>query len=124
MKHIFLFIFIPIISSVIGEFILKFTVTGLTIGLDFNSLLFLVTEPGILLGVCLIIISAVLWIVGMSKFQLSFMYPFLSINYVVIVVGSEFLLNENVDLSRYCAIILIVIGLMFISRSPYSKIKH
>ena len=122
MKRILYFILFPVILAVSGEFILKVAVRDLTIGLNIQSLLIIFQQPLIFLGILFIILSAALWIVGMSKFQLSFMYPFLSINYVVIVVGSELFLGETVQLNRYIAILLIIIGLIFISRSPHSQI--
>jgi len=60
-----------------------------------------------------------LWLIAMSKFELSYIYPFLSLNYVIILVGSQLLLGESVSLLRYGSVLLIVIGLVIISRSPY-----
>ena len=124
MRQILYFILVPIIFTVIGEFLLKYSVDGVSIGFNIESLLTVLTTPNILLGVFLICFSAVLWIVGMSKFQLSFMYPFLSLNYVIIIVGSEFLLNEDVQFNRYLSILFIIIGLVIISRSQNVKIKE
>lgn len=78
-------------------------------------------NPAIIGAALMITIGGILWLVAMSKFELSFIYPFLSINYVVIVLGSQLILNEKVSLFRYLSVILIVIGLIFISRSPYSE---
>ncbi len=118
------FIFLPILSAVVGEFLLKYSVDGLSLSFNIEGIQLLMSNPLLFVGVFMIIISAVLWVIGMSKFQLSFMYPFLSVNYVIIVVGSEWILNEQVDISRYIAIMCIVIGLIFISKSPYSNIKE
>jgi multidrug transporter EmrE-like cation transporter len=124
MKHIIYFIILPILLTVVGEFLLKFAVQHQSIGLDINSLLIILASPKIILGVTLIGVSAILWIIGMSKFQLSFMYPFLSLNYGLIIVGSDLILNENVSFNRYLSIGLIAIGLIIISRSNHIKIKE
>ena len=124
MMQILTFILLPIILTVVGEFLLKVSVTGLTIGFNLVSLLAIVSNPGIMIGVSFVIISAILWIVGMSKFQLSFMYPFLSLNYVIIIVGSEFFLKEDVNINRYISILLIIIGLVIISRSQNTKLEE
>jgi len=108
----------------VGEFLLKIAVDGQAIGFDMASLQRILFSLPIIGGVALISVSAILWIVGMSKFQLSFMYPFLSLNYVIIIVGSEFFLNEDVQLNRYLSILFIIIGLVIISRSPHVKIKE
>ena len=124
MKHIIYFIILPILLTVVGEFLLKFAVQHQSIGLNINSLLLILASPKIILGVALIGVSAILWIIGMSKFQLSFMYPFLSLNYGLIIVGSDLILNENVSFNRYLSIGLIAIGLIIISRSNHIKIKE
>ena len=77
-----------------------------------------------MLGLTCVFSASILWIVGMSKFQLSFMYPFMSLNYILIIIGSEFLLKEDVQMNRYISIILILIGLIIISRSQHIKIKE
>ena len=73
------------------------------------------------MAIALIFCGGILWLVAMSKFELSFIYPFMSLNYVVIIIGSQLLLNESVSLSRYIAVGFIGVGLFFISRSPYSE---
>tara|TARA_S200000501_G_C20322334_1_gene524980 strand:- start:239 stop:574 length:336 start_codon:yes stop_codon:yes gene_type:complete len=109
--------------TVIGEFLLKFGVLGTPTG-EAIGIITILTSYKIILGVALIVIAALLWIVGMSKFQLSFMYPFLSLNYVLIIVGSEIILKENVQINRYISILLIIVGLVFISRSSNQKVKE
>ena len=123
MKNIFCFIFLPIIFTVVGEFLLKFGVLAAPYG-EAIGILTIVTNYKIIIGVCLIVFAALLWIIGMSKFQLSFMYPFLSLNYVLIIVGSEIILKENVQINRYISILLIIVGLVFISRSSNIKVKE
>ena len=122
--QMFLFIFLPIFLSVVGEFLLKFNVTGQKLALNLSSVLAVFTTPGIIIGILFVISSAILWVIGMSKFQLSFMYPFLSVNYVIIIVGSEFILKEDVTINRYISILLIIIGLVIISRSQNTKVKE
>ena len=124
MKSIFLHILLPVVMSIMGEFILKYTVHGKALGINLETVTMIIGSPIILVGILLISLSALLWIIGMTKFQLSFMYPFLSLSYVVIIIGSEFLLNEQVSFNRYLSILFIVIGLLLISRSPHVKIKE
>lgn len=123
MRDILLFIITPVLMSVGGEFILKFVVSGQDLGLNTTSLLFIAQSPLLLAGICLIVSSAILWITGMSIFQLSFMYPFLSLSYVLIIVGSDLFLHENVGLNRYVSILLIITGLVIISRSQNAKVE-
>ena len=124
MIQLFCFILCPIFFTIAGEFLLKYSVDGLPIGLNLASLQLILTTPGIIMGLLFVFSASILWIIGMSKFQLSFMYPFMSLNYIFIIIGSDVLLNENVQINRYISIILIFIGLIIISRSHNVKVKE
>ncbi|RAP32996.1 hypothetical protein DID77_03765 [Candidatus Marinamargulisbacteria bacterium SCGC AG-439-L15] len=121
LKKMIAFVFTPILLTIVGEFILKDTVNQLPPLNGVGSILMILQSPGILMGVSLIVIGGLLWLVALSKFEMSFIYPFLSINYVAILVGSQLFLGEEVNLNRYVAMGLIIIGLIFISKSPYSE---
>ena len=121
---VFLYILLPILASVLGEFLLKVSVGNQPLRLSFESLMMVITTPYIVLGVFFIGCSALLWIVGLSRFQLSFMYPFLSLNYVIVIVGSEYLLKEDVSINRYISILFMIIGLVIISKSQHTKLEE
>ena len=80
-----------------------------------TSILF---NPMIFLAIGSILAGSILWLYAMSKYQLSFLYPFLSMNFLIITVGSQILLHEKVSVTRYIAVGLIIIGLIVISKSP------
>ena len=116
-----LFVFLPIFLTISGEFILKIALNASPIVSGLAGVVQLITYSEALFGILCIVVGGVLWLVAMSKFELSFIYPFLSINYIVIMIGSDIALNESVGWNRYVAIGLIIIGLGVISRSPYSS---
>ena len=124
MKPLVLFIYCPILLNVIGEFLIKVSSGPDTLGFSSNNVLSIVTNGGIILGVASIFLAAVLWIIGMSKFQLSYMYPYLSLTYVLIILGSDILLKEDVSINRYVALACIVIGILIMSKSPNVKAKE
>ncbi len=121
MKKFIFFIALPILLTSVGEFILKhqlnFLVGSMAGGIH-------IMNPGVLLALATITSGGILWVIAMSKYELSFLYPFMSINYLVIIVGSQLLLKEAVSPFRYLAMGLIVTGLIFISRSPNSESKE
>ena len=124
MKKMMGLVFFPISLAIFAEFLLKISVSSLPPLTGIASLPLVLTKPGIFIGVGLLLISGLLWLVALSKFEMSFIYPFLSINYVVIMLGSQFFLNETVSVSRYISVLLIILGLIIISRSPYSESDH
>lgn len=62
-------------------------------------------------------ISILLWMAVLSKVEVSYAYPFLSIGYVVAaIVGWQFF-GESLSLTRIAGILIICVGVVLISRS-------
>lgn len=124
MKRLITLILLPVLLTPTGEFLLKHTVNGVfhspEVLVSAASIISLILQPYFLLGAGCIVAAGGLWLIALSKYELSFLYPFMSINYLVILGGSGYLLNEKVSIVRYLAAALIVIGLIFISRSKYA----
>lgn len=62
-------------------------------------------------------ISILLWMSVLSKVEVSFAYPFLSIGYIVAAVAGYAFFNENLSPFRIAGIIVICIGVFLISKS-------
>jgi len=123
-KPFFTFVIAPIFLAVIGELIIKSSVNKLHFTISIKSLSILFTSPEILIGVGTILLAGCLWLVAMSRYELSFIYPFLCLNYILIIFGSAIFLNETIPPNRYIALIFIMTGLIIISRSPHSEKKE
>lgn len=63
------------------------------------------------------IVSIGLWLVVLSKVDVSYAYPFLSIGYVVAAIVGHFAFAEDLSAIRIAGIIVICIGVILISRS-------
>ena len=123
-KHHLLFIFTPISCGVLGEFLMKIAVNNQPISGDLSGIIQFITTPQLILGMSCIIGGGVLWIIGLSKFELSYAYPFLSLNYIIILLGSALFLSEKVAINRLIAMLFIIVGLIIISRSPNSETEE
>lgn len=62
-------------------------------------------------------VSILLWMAVLSKVEVSFAYPFLSIGYVVAAVVGYYYFGESLSLIRIVGILVICIGVFLISRS-------
>jgi drug/metabolite transporter (DMT)-like permease len=129
MKKILIFIILPVFLTTAGELMLKhainmqapmLTVQDGSLFSFINSVVQPFLDPFVLACIIAIVSGGALWVIAMSKFELSFLYPFLSINYAAIIIGSQPILGETVSLFRYLSVVFIIMGLVFISRSPYS----
>lgn len=62
-------------------------------------------------------ISILLWIVVVSRVEISYAYPFLSIGYVVVAIAGYVLFGENLNMYRISGILVICFGVFLVSRS-------
>ncbi len=73
--------------------------------------------PPLLAGVLLYILSSFFWLIGLSRVELSYAYPFVGLAYVLVVLFSWLFLKEAVTLIRWAGVILIVAGVFIVSRT-------
>ena len=77
----------------------------------------LALEPHILGGVICYVVSLVVWILGLSRVEVSIAYPMLSIGYVLNAVAAWYLFGEAVSVTRLAGIGVIIIGVYIVARS-------
>lgn len=70
----------------------------------------------ILSGLLSYVISVLVWMMVLSRVQVSYAYPMLSIGYIVNAVAAYFLFGEALTLSRIIGITVIVIGVFLIAK--------
>ena len=75
------------------------------------------TNITILAGMALYFFSAIVWTYLMSRLSLTFVQPILALTYVTTPVLAIFILNENVPSMRWLGIIVIIIGVIIVSRT-------
>jgi len=74
-------------------------------------------EPHILGGIGCYVASVVVWILALSRVEVSIAYPMLSIGYVVNAVAAYYLFGEAVSPLRLAGIGVIILGVFIVARS-------
>ncbi len=77
----------------------------------------LATEPHIVGGIGCYVISVVVWILALSRVEVSIAYPMLSIGYVINALAAWYLFGEAVTIARLAGIGIIIIGVFVVARS-------
>lgn len=77
----------------------------------------LALEPRILGGVGCYVTSLVLWIMALSRSDVSVVYPMVSIGFVLNALLAWWLLGENVTPMRVAGIGVIILGVIIVARS-------
>jgi len=75
------------------------------------------TQLPIIAGLVCYVISLVVWIIGLSRTDVTIAYPMLSLGYVVSAAGAWMFLGETVSLQRMLALAIIVAGVALLARS-------
>jgi len=123
----YLLIFIAVLLGVSGELLLKTGVVQVG-GFEINgvqSLLHMILKsivtPALLIGFLCYGLAAVVWLVVLSRFDLSFAYPFLALTYVLVPLAAKIFLHEEIPLGRWAGIGIIVLGIIVLARFAPSK---
>jgi multidrug transporter EmrE-like cation transporter len=77
----------------------------------------LALEPHILGGLACYVVSVVVWIMALSRVEVSVAYPMLSIGYIVNALAAWYLFGEAVTPLRLVGIGIIIVGVYVVARS-------
>lgn len=115
-----LILFASIALATTGQLLLKAGMTdiGIVEGISAGHLGELVTNIvanwKVLLGLALFGLSALFWLVTLSRVPLSTAYPIVSLSYVLILGFSTLVLGERPTLPVWVGAILIMLGISFV----------
>ena len=89
-----------------------FNATGIT-----SAVPQIILNPFVLVGLFTFVVSMSSHLLVLSRVDLSFAFPFLSLAYVVVALYSHFVFGENLNSYRVSGILVICFGTFLISRS-------
>jgi drug/metabolite transporter (DMT)-like permease len=73
--------------------------------------------PKLAAGITVMAVGFFLWVGLMSKFDLSYLYPFDGLNRIVLVIAASIFLKEKMTLNLWVGVTLICAGVVLVSRS-------
>jgi drug/metabolite transporter (DMT)-like permease len=117
----YIYIILTILLTAYGQLVLKWRMNSMgELPAAFtDKFIFLVKaifDPYIFSSFFAAFIASLTWMAALSKFDLSFAYPFMSMAFIVVLVASYFLLHEPINLYKIVGMLLIVAGLVIASR--------
>ena len=80
-------------------------------------LLAVAASPYILAGLACYVVSVAVWLLVLSRVEVSYAYPLLSIGYIVTAVVGHAFFHEALGPSRWAGILVICAGVWLITRS-------
>ncbi len=120
LKNLLLIIMTVMINTT-GQFVIKTGVNRIgkiSIREDFfGTILKAFTSWIIIGGFGLYFLSAIIWIIILSRVELSWAFPILSLSYVITVLISPLLLHETFSPQRLLGTLVICVGVFLVSRT-------
>lgn len=118
----YLYIFGTILFTVYGQIVLKWKIDkagllpeALTDKVYF--LLQLLLNPWILSGFLSAFVASLFWMAAMTKFNISYAYPFMSLSFVLVFLLSVIIFGDPVTVQKVVGLSLIVVGIIVTSQS-------
>ena len=117
----FYFILITVFLNAIAQLLIKK-------GLIYNEFVFsfsnifqniekIIFNPFIILGLICMVLSMITHIISLSKFDVSYAFPFISISYVIVFLGGYLLFKEDLNFLRLTGLLVIILGTILIAKS-------
>lgn len=110
---------LTIVFTILSQLLVKIhfdgagiTLSGEKIGFLFRSFL----EPKIISAIFFTFLAGMSWMIAMSRFSLSYAFPFLAINFGAMMVIDWYFFGRAIGPSALVGNILIVAGLLVIAR--------
>ena len=111
----YFFIFATIALTVFGQVILKWRMDQLGplppgIGGGLRYLFSVLIDPVVLSSFGSAFLAGLAWMAALTRFELSYAYPFMSLSFVLVLVISVTFLGETLTLNKVLGVALIGIG--------------
>ena len=97
-------------TNAVGRFAFSFD-NAIPVGLQ------LALEPRILAGTGCYVLSLVLWVMALSRTEVSVMYPMVSLGFALNALLAWWLLGEALSAQRLAGIAVIMLGVWLVARS-------
>ncbi|WP_026702271.1 EamA family transporter [Salibacterium aidingense] len=118
----YLYIFGTIFFTVYGQLMLKWRISKYgTLPAELMDkvifLLKLLLDPLVLSGFLSAFVASMFWMAAMTKFDISYAYPFMSLSFMLVFFLSILLFNEPITTYKIIGLILIIAGILVTSQS-------
>lgn len=118
----YIYIGLTILLTVYGQLVIKWRMSDLGPLPDemFDKIYFLlkaVFDPFIFSSFFAAFLASLFWMAAVTKFEISYAYPFMSFAFVLVLIFSVYFFNESLNLSKLIGLGLIILGIFVTSRN-------
>lgn len=91
---------------------LHFTLPDTMLSDKLLALIKLVFDPFIFVGFISAFVASLFWMAAMTKFEITYAYPFMSLSPAIVFLVGIFLLGETFTIGKVLGLIIIAIGIV------------
>ena len=117
----YVYILLTIACTVYAQMIIKYAVGKVAFPDGGLEMLWFILKfslnPLVLSGYCAALLASFAWVAALSKFELSYAYPFMSLNFVLVVFVAALAFGESLDAYKLAGLALIVGGVICLGMS-------
>ena len=116
------YLFLAIFLGVVSQLIIKWKMSAFSFdnyetwqekfSLAFSMLL----NPYIIIALVLTLLAGVTWMIAMTKFEISYAYPFTLLALVLVTIFSFIFFGESINIYKLIGIVFIILGIVVISK--------
>ncbi len=117
------YIFLSILFAVSSQLIIKWKMSQhdlsslMTVQEKFFYVFGMLLDPFIILSILFTLLSGLSWMIAMSKFDISYAYPFTTLGFVFVFIFSIILFNEPATWQKVVGLLFIIVGIIITSKS-------
>ncbi|HEX8816450.1 MAG TPA: EamA family transporter [Terriglobales bacterium] len=89
-----------------------------------SSMILIVLNPGVALGIFFLLLFFACYLTALSWADLTYVLPATSLSYVLLTLVAKFYLHEHVSVTRWMGVIMISLGVGFVTQGPALTEKH
>lgn len=109
----YIYIFATVLCTVYGQLMLKWRVETLQPQFSLHPLKEagrLLLDIGVVSGFAAAFIASFFWMAAMTRFELSYAYPFMALNFILVFICSYFIFGDSINILRMLGLLCIVLG--------------
>lgn len=115
------YIFLTIFFTVYSQLVLRWQVAAAgqlpdNLSGKIQFVIALLLNPWVVTGIIATFFAGVSWMLAMTKFEVSYAFPFVSLNYILILVASVLLFNESFTITKFVGSTIVMVGIIVLAK--------
>ena len=116
------FLILYIVLTTASQLIMRWQVTAASPTLSPSSSRFafvvsMLMTPWVWVAILATFLAGVAWMLALTRFELTYAFPFTGVTFALILLAGAFLFGEHVGVARIAGTLLVLIGLTIVVRS-------